>query len=248
MRLLNRILLAILGPRIVVTIGFVPLSPMPFKYLRSGFADLLAGPARYPPLLSSTFALRCSYFNGASCKLPRPQQQGGFRRLWRVPAGFFTRPSARFRRPCDGLAHAALRAWTRDVALWLIGIAVPRSVFLFFRNNVVPLARQFSAPPVGAVLAYPIAAQPSRTQNVLPKPIPHLPPNQREIHDSLRHSAERVYTPRRCCLRIRKHRSSFPGNLPSTRHLPTMSASASGPCASKLASALRRIHGATATS
>ncbi len=54
-----------------------------------------------------------------------PQQQGGFRRLWRVIRQLFHEVvGAVFAVLALGWLNAALRAWTRDVARWLIGIAV----------------------------------------------------------------------------------------------------------------------------
>ena len=54
-----------------------------------------------------------------------PQQQGRFRRLWRALRQLFHEAiGAVFVVLALGWLNAALRAWTRDVARWLIGIAV----------------------------------------------------------------------------------------------------------------------------
>jgi multisubunit Na+/H+ antiporter MnhB subunit len=63
-----------------------------------------------------------------------PQPHGGFRRLWRVLRQLFHEATgAVFAVLALGWLNAALRAWTRDVARWLIGIAVAVALlFLFF--------------------------------------------------------------------------------------------------------------------
>jgi hypothetical protein len=63
-----------------------------------------------------------------------PQQQGGFRRLWRVLRQLFHEAiGAVFAVLALGWLNAALRAWTRDVARWLIGLAVAVALlFVFF--------------------------------------------------------------------------------------------------------------------
>jgi len=55
-------------------------------------------------------------------------------------ASFFMRLSARFFAVLAlGWLNAALRAWTRDVARWLVGIAVAvGSIISVFRHNIVP--------------------------------------------------------------------------------------------------------------
>ncbi len=62
------------------------------------------------------------------------QQQGGFRRLWRVLRQLFHEATgAVFAVLALGWLNAALRAWTRDVARWLIGLAVAVALlFVFF--------------------------------------------------------------------------------------------------------------------
>ena len=63
-----------------------------------------------------------------------PQQRGGFRRLWRVLRQLFHEVTgAVFAVLALGWLNAALRAWTRDVARWLIGMAVAVALlFMFF--------------------------------------------------------------------------------------------------------------------
>jgi hypothetical protein len=63
-----------------------------------------------------------------------PQEQSGFRRVWRVLKQLFHEMiGAVFAVLALGWLNAALRAWTRDAARWLIGIAVAVAVlFVFF--------------------------------------------------------------------------------------------------------------------
>jgi multisubunit Na+/H+ antiporter MnhB subunit len=70
--------------------------------------------------------------------------QGGFRRLWRVLRQLFHEATgAVFAVLALGWLNAALRAWTRDVALWLIGIAVAVALlFLFFAVTSFRKARK----------------------------------------------------------------------------------------------------------
>ena len=60
--------------------------------------------------------------------------QGGFRRLWRVLKQLFHEMTgAVFAVLALAWLNAVLRAWTRDVALWLIALALCISaLFLFF--------------------------------------------------------------------------------------------------------------------
>jgi hypothetical protein len=60
--------------------------------------------------------------------------QGGFRRLWRALHQLFHEViAAVFAVLALGWLNAALRAWTRDVAGWLIGLAVAVALlFAFF--------------------------------------------------------------------------------------------------------------------
>jgi hypothetical protein len=61
-------------------------------------------------------------------------QQGGFRRLWRVLRQLFHEViGAIFAVLALGWFNAALRAWTRDAAHWLVGIAIAIGLlFVFF--------------------------------------------------------------------------------------------------------------------
>jgi hypothetical protein len=63
-----------------------------------------------------------------------PQHQGGFRRFWRALKQLFHEMTgAVFAVFAVGWLNAALRAWTRDAARWLIGMAVAVAVlFAFF--------------------------------------------------------------------------------------------------------------------
>jgi hypothetical protein len=63
-----------------------------------------------------------------------PAQQGGFRRLWRVLKQLFHEVTgAIFAILALAWLNSALRAWTRDVALWLIGLVLAVAfLFLFF--------------------------------------------------------------------------------------------------------------------
>jgi hypothetical protein len=62
------------------------------------------------------------------------QRHGGFRRFWRALRQLFHEVvAAMFAVLALGWLNAALRAWTRDVAAWLIGIAVAIALlFVFF--------------------------------------------------------------------------------------------------------------------
>jgi len=73
-----------------------------------------------------------------------PEQQGGFRRLWRVLRRLFHEATgAVFAVLALGWLNAALRAWTRDVAPWLIGIAVAVALlFVFFAVTSFRKARR----------------------------------------------------------------------------------------------------------
>jgi VIT1/CCC1 family predicted Fe2+/Mn2+ transporter len=63
-----------------------------------------------------------------------PAQQGGFRRLWRVLKQLFHEMiGAIFAVLALAWLNAALRAWNRDVARWLIALAVTvAALFVFF--------------------------------------------------------------------------------------------------------------------
>ena len=63
-----------------------------------------------------------------------PQQQGGFRRFWRTLRQLFHEViAAVFAVLALAWLNAAVRAWNRDVARWLIAIAIAVAVlFVFF--------------------------------------------------------------------------------------------------------------------
>jgi multisubunit Na+/H+ antiporter MnhB subunit len=73
-----------------------------------------------------------------------PRQQGGFRRLWRALRQLFHEATGTvFAVLALGWLNAALRAWTRDVARWLIGLAVAVALlFLFFAVTSFRRARK----------------------------------------------------------------------------------------------------------
>ena len=62
------------------------------------------------------------------------EQQGGFRRFWRVLKQLFHEMTGGlFAVLALAWLNAALRAWTRDVARWLIGTAIAVALlFVFF--------------------------------------------------------------------------------------------------------------------
>ena len=62
-----------------------------------------------------------------------PRQQGGFRRFWRALKQLFHEiTGAVFGVLALGWLNAALRAWTRDAARWLVGLAVAIALLLVF--------------------------------------------------------------------------------------------------------------------
>jgi predicted RND superfamily exporter protein len=70
--------------------------------------------------------------------------QGGFRRLWRVLRQLFHEVvGAVFAVLALGWFNAALRAWTRDAARWLIAIAIAVGLsFVFFAITSFRKARR----------------------------------------------------------------------------------------------------------
>jgi glycerol uptake facilitator-like aquaporin len=70
--------------------------------------------------------------------------QSGFRRLWRVLRQLFHEVvGALFVVLALAWLNAAFRAWTRDVARWLIGIAVSMALlFVFFAVTSFRRARR----------------------------------------------------------------------------------------------------------
>ena len=73
-----------------------------------------------------------------------PRQQGGFRRFWRALRQVFHELiGAVFAVLALGWFNAAFRAWTRDVARWLIALAVAVALlFLFFAVTSFRRARK----------------------------------------------------------------------------------------------------------
>jgi hypothetical protein len=71
-------------------------------------------------------------------------QQGGFRRLWRVLRQLFHEViGGIFAVLALAWFNAALRAWTRDAARWLIGIAIAIGIlFVFFAITSFRKARK----------------------------------------------------------------------------------------------------------
>jgi len=71
-------------------------------------------------------------------------QHGGFRRFWRALRQLFHEAvAAVFAVLAMGWLNAAFRAWTRDVAHWLIGIAVAVALlFAFFSVTSFRKARR----------------------------------------------------------------------------------------------------------
>jgi len=72
------------------------------------------------------------------------QQQGGFRRFWRALRQLFHELTAAvFAVLALAWFNAALRAWTRDTARWLIAIAIAVAVlFVFFAVTSFRKARK----------------------------------------------------------------------------------------------------------
>jgi multisubunit Na+/H+ antiporter MnhB subunit len=80
----------------------------------------------------------------ASSPTAAPRPQGGFRRLWRALRQLFHEATgAVFAVLALSWLNSALRAWTRDVALWLIVLAVAVALlFLFFAVTSFRKARK----------------------------------------------------------------------------------------------------------
>jgi glycerol uptake facilitator-like aquaporin len=74
----------------------------------------------------------------------RPAKPRGFRRLWRVLRQlFYEVVGAAFAVLAFGWLNSAFRAWTRDVAHWLIGISIAVALlFIFFAVSSFRRARQ----------------------------------------------------------------------------------------------------------
>lgn len=75
---------------------------------------------------------------------PRSPELRGFRRLWRVLKQLFHEAiGAVFAILAFGWLNLAFRAWTRDVAHWLIGVSVAVALlFVFFAVSAFRRARQ----------------------------------------------------------------------------------------------------------
>ena len=73
-----------------------------------------------------------------------PPRQSGFRRFWRALRQLFHEAiGAVFAVLALGWLNAAVRAWTRDAAPWLIGIAVAVAlVFVYFAVTSFRRARK----------------------------------------------------------------------------------------------------------
>jgi multisubunit Na+/H+ antiporter MnhB subunit len=73
-----------------------------------------------------------------------PSPQGGFRRFWRAMKQLFHEAiGAVFVVLALGWLNAAFRAWNRDVARWLIAIAVAMALlFVFFAVTSFRRARR----------------------------------------------------------------------------------------------------------
>ncbi len=80
----------------------------------------------------------------ASSPAAAPRPQGSFQRLWRALHQLFHEATgAVFAVLALGWFNSALRAWTRDVAPWLIGIAVAVALlFVFFAVTSFRKARK----------------------------------------------------------------------------------------------------------
>ena len=79
----------------------------------------------------------------AASTAPRSPELRGFRRLWRVLKQiFYEVVGATFAILAFGWLNSAFRAWTRDVAHWLIGVSIAVAlVFVFFAVSSFRRAR-----------------------------------------------------------------------------------------------------------
>lgn len=80
----------------------------------------------------------------AASPVRRSPELGGFRRLWRVLKQLFHEMvGAMFAVLALAWLNSALRAWTRDVADWLVGVSVVVALlFVFFAVTSFRRARQ----------------------------------------------------------------------------------------------------------
>ena len=76
--------------------------------------------------------------------MPPKNELRGFRRLWRtIRQVFHEVMGAMFALLAFGWLNSAFRAWTRDVAHWLVGVSVAVAVlFAFFAVSSFRRARQ----------------------------------------------------------------------------------------------------------
>ncbi len=74
---------------------------------------------------------------------PRSPEQRGFKRLWRVAKQiFYEAVGALFAILAFGWLNSAFRAWTRDVAHWLIGVSIGVAlIFIYFAVSSFRRAR-----------------------------------------------------------------------------------------------------------
>jgi len=79
----------------------------------------------------------------AASTAPRSPEPRGFQRLWRVLKQIFHEVvGATFAILAFGWLNLAFRAWTRDVARWLIGITIAVALlFVFFAVSSFRRAR-----------------------------------------------------------------------------------------------------------
>jgi hypothetical protein len=79
----------------------------------------------------------------AASRPARPPEPRGFRRLWRVLKQlFYEAVGAMFAVLALGWLNSAFRAWTRDVAHWLIGVSIAVALlFVFFAISSFRRAR-----------------------------------------------------------------------------------------------------------
>jgi len=77
---------------------------------------------------------------GTATRSPEPR---GFQRLWRaLKQIFYEAVGAIFAILAFGWLNSAFRAWTRDVAIWLIGVAIGVALlFVFFAVSSFRRAR-----------------------------------------------------------------------------------------------------------
>jgi len=97
--------------------------------------------------MRGSFAAMCVKMAGmatAGQRITRAEEPRGFRRLWRIFRQLFHEMvGASFAILALGWLSSALRAWTRDVAPWLIGVSVVvAAIFIAFAVSSFRRARQ----------------------------------------------------------------------------------------------------------